>query len=135
MTNRLETADLVLTTAHKAKGLEFDTVKLSEDFLQGLDRVDALSLRSCEEDEKNLLYVAVSRFASRPKIAVSLSFNRFGAFTDKRSASFQGEEVSHHERDACKFASAVRGAVRNDSAKPPFLNALGRFGCPGAARG
>lgn len=53
-------ADIVFTTAHKAKGLEFDTVKLSEDFLQiqGLNRS---SVARCPEDEKNLLYVAVSR--------------------------------------------------------------------------
>lgn len=62
MTDRLDTADLVLTTAHKAKGLEFDTVKLSEDFLMGLENPDQISLRRCEEDEKNLLYVAVSRY-------------------------------------------------------------------------
>ena len=68
MTGRLETSDIILTTAHKAKGLEFDTVKLSEDFLQGLERVNSSSLRGCEEDEKNLLYVAVSRF----EIAVTL---------------------------------------------------------------
>ena len=62
MSGRLETVDIVLTTAHKAKGLEFDTVKLSDDFLQGLERVDTMALRGCEEDEKNLLYVAVSRY-------------------------------------------------------------------------
>ena len=61
MTKRIEAADVVLTTAHKAKGLEFDTVKLSDDFLQMLEAVDTQHLQACDEDEKNLLYVAVSR--------------------------------------------------------------------------
>ena len=61
MTGRMETADIVLTTAHKAKGLEFDTVKLSEDFLQTLESCHPCLLARCEEDEKNLVYVAVSR--------------------------------------------------------------------------
>ena len=61
MTLRMETADLVLTTAHKAKGLEFDTVKLSDDFLPQLESVSESQLRSCDDDEKNILYVAVSR--------------------------------------------------------------------------
>ena len=61
MTARMETADIVLTTAHKAKGLEFDTVKLSEDFLQSLEACHPDLLARCEEDEKNLVYVAVSR--------------------------------------------------------------------------
>ena len=62
MTLRMETADLVLTTAHKAKGLEFDTVKLSDDFLPQLESVSESQLRSCDDDEKNILYVAVSRW-------------------------------------------------------------------------
>ena len=61
MTKRLEAADLVLTTAHKAKGLEFDTVKLSDDFLPNLEAIDEGLLSGCDEDEKNILYVAVSR--------------------------------------------------------------------------
>ena len=48
-------ADIVFSTAHKSKGLEFDTVKVTDDFF-----VSADPLRS-ENDEKNLLYVAVSR--------------------------------------------------------------------------
>ena len=62
MTLRMETADLVLTTAHKAKGLEFDTAKLSDDFLPQLESVSESQLRSCDDDEKNILYVAVSRW-------------------------------------------------------------------------
>ena len=48
-------ADIVFSTAHKSKGLEFDTVKVTDDFLVSDDH------HLSQEDEKNLLYVAVSR--------------------------------------------------------------------------
>jgi len=50
-------ADIVFTTAHKSKGLEFDTVKVTDDFIPGLDPHDP----RMKEDEKNLIYVAASR--------------------------------------------------------------------------
>ncbi|KAM7451327.1 F-box DNA helicase 1 [Porites harrisoni] len=54
-----DSADVIFSTAHKAKGLEFDHVRVAEDFLSGLD--SGLYLGELEDDEKNLLYVAVSR--------------------------------------------------------------------------
>ena len=30
-------ADIVFSTAHKAKGLEFDTVRVTDDFLPGIE--------------------------------------------------------------------------------------------------
>ncbi|XP_073249885.1 F-box DNA helicase 1-like [Porites lutea] len=56
---RKNKADVIFSTAHKAKGLEFDHVRVAEDFLSGLD--SGLYLGELEDDEKNLLYVAVSR--------------------------------------------------------------------------
>ncbi|CAH1782586.1 unnamed protein product [Owenia fusiformis] len=53
-TSIIEVADYVLTTAHKSKGLEFNTVRLTDDFSivpHGLG----------EQDENNLLYVAATR--------------------------------------------------------------------------
>ena len=51
-------ADIVLSTIHKAKGLEFDTVILLNDFDEQREPGRG---RSWPEDEKNLLYVAVTR--------------------------------------------------------------------------
>ena len=48
-------ADITFSTAHKAKGLEFDTVKIA-----GFSDHDS-DLEEMNEDEKNILYVAVSR--------------------------------------------------------------------------
>jgi superfamily I DNA/RNA helicase len=52
--NTEENADVILSTVRKAKGLEWDSVKLENDFpLQGSDRFT--------EEEVNLLYVAITR--------------------------------------------------------------------------
>lgn len=58
----LNTADMIFSTVHKAKGLEFNTVKLTDDFNVGLDFVTGLSRPVLiSADEFNLLYVAVTR--------------------------------------------------------------------------
>ena len=60
----IKTADTVLSTVHKAKGLEFDTVVLMDDFPdfreQGLEK-----LKDVPEDEANLIYVAITRAKQR----------------------------------------------------------------------
>lgn len=48
-----EKSDVILATAHKSKGREWDYVRLSEDFRD--------AVRSFEEEELNLLYVAMTR--------------------------------------------------------------------------
>lgn len=61
-----EDADVIVTTAHRSKGLEWDYVHLAEDFLDPLDReIDA----DTKNEEINLLYVAVTR----SKLAVALN--------------------------------------------------------------
>ncbi|XP_067391018.1 F-box DNA helicase 1 isoform X2 [Emydura macquarii macquarii] len=60
-------ADYVLGTVHKAKGLEFDTVLVADDFVKvpcakhNLGRLPRFSTDMLPEDEWNLLYVAVTR--------------------------------------------------------------------------
>ncbi|XP_071504710.1 F-box DNA helicase 1-like [Diadema antillarum] len=48
---------MLLSTAHKSKGLEFDTVQLTDDYADSLVGL----LREIPEDEMNILYVAVTR--------------------------------------------------------------------------
>lgn len=59
-------ADIIVTTAHRCKGLEWDYVHLCEDFIDPLDRELDYDTRT---EEINLLYVAVTR----AKQAVSLN--------------------------------------------------------------
>jgi F-box protein 18 (helicase) len=61
-TTDTDKADVILTTAHKAKGLEWDTVELCDDFTALMDKKGRpLSHRSIDIDEINLIYVAVTR--------------------------------------------------------------------------
>ena len=73
--------DIVFSTAHKSKGLEFDTVVLTDDYLEGAERYNNgenvdysknvikqnwhdcifFNVAKCSEDEHNLLYVAITR--------------------------------------------------------------------------
>ncbi|MFI8432101.1 3'-5' exonuclease, partial [Pseudomonas sp. NPDC078863] len=56
--NEEDKADIILATAHRSKGLEFDNVALMDDFPDPLDpQMDHAS----REDELNLLYVAATR--------------------------------------------------------------------------
>ena len=61
--NDIKTADTVLSTVHKAKGLEFDTVVLMDDFPDF--REQGLQLKNVPEDEANLIYVAITRAKMR----------------------------------------------------------------------
>uniref|UniRef100_A0A8B9IR03 F-box DNA helicase 1 n=1 Tax=Anser cygnoides TaxID=8845 RepID=A0A8B9IR03_ANSCY len=59
-------ADYIIGTVHKAKGLEFDTVLVADDFVGLLnavrdDRIPNSLIGMYPEDEWNLLYVAVTR--------------------------------------------------------------------------
>ncbi|KAM6962054.1 F-box DNA helicase 1 [Tautogolabrus adspersus] len=60
-------ADFILGTVHKAKGLEFDTVMVTDDFSKipcsrhNLHSYNDFSFDKCPDDEWNLLYVAVTR--------------------------------------------------------------------------
>lgn len=54
-------ADVILTTAHKSKGLEFDNVFLCNDFTRFIDKKGNLIKKNLKEEEINILYVAASR--------------------------------------------------------------------------
>lgn len=55
-------ADICLTTAHKSKGLEFEQVRLADDFVDLVDKEGKLlPADSVETEEINILYVACTR--------------------------------------------------------------------------
>lgn len=51
--------DIFMTTAHKAKGSEFDQVRLAEDFKKVIDKDG--NYQALPDEERNLLYVASTR--------------------------------------------------------------------------
>lgn len=56
-----DAADVVLTTAHKAKGLEWGNVLLADDFPRLLKDGAPIDAARLESDEFNLVYVAITR--------------------------------------------------------------------------
>uniref|UniRef100_A0A3P8ZMA4 F-box DNA helicase 1 n=1 Tax=Esox lucius TaxID=8010 RepID=A0A3P8ZMA4_ESOLU len=68
-------ADFILGTVHKSKGLEFDTVVVTDDFAKVPCAAHNLPRLSSEipEDEWNLLYVAVTRAKSSLVITKNIS--------------------------------------------------------------
>ncbi|XP_039096318.1 F-box DNA helicase 1 isoform X2 [Hyaena hyaena] len=74
----LDFAEYILGTVHKAKGLEFDTVHVLDDFVKvpcarhNLSQLPHFRVESFSEDEWNLLYVAVTRAKKRLIMTKSL---------------------------------------------------------------
>jgi F-box protein 18 (helicase) len=54
-------AEIILTTAHKSKGLEWDNVLLVDDFPKLVEHGEPINPSDLEPDEFNLIYVAMTR--------------------------------------------------------------------------
>jgi hypothetical protein len=65
-----ENADIHILTAHKAKGLEWPDVVISDDFLPRFVDKEGMLRKEVQEEEINLLYVAVTR----AKVSIELPF-------------------------------------------------------------
>ena len=69
-----EEAEVVLTTAHKSKGLEFTQVKLTDDFMRLMQSdTQVVPLEKIVPDEVNLIYVAMTRTKARVELPGSLA--------------------------------------------------------------
>ena len=69
-----EQADVVLTTAHKSKGLEFTQVKLTDDFIHLMKSgTELLPPETVDPDEVNLIYVALTRTQARVEVPPALA--------------------------------------------------------------
>ena len=63
-------SDILFSTAHKAKGLEFSTVRVLDDFLRA--SIHGPGVGDLPEDEYNLLYVAATRAIKRLRMSRTL---------------------------------------------------------------
>lgn len=54
-------SDVIVSTAHKAKGLEWDSVRIADDFAEKLAKAALLGDKEQLAEEKRLAYVAVTR--------------------------------------------------------------------------
>ena len=83
-----EKADIILTTAHKCKGLEFGTVMLESDFHDFSEEGD-VNYEPPKEEEVNLLYVALTRAQKRLMLNESLRY-----LVDDYNANYSEESKS-----------------------------------------
>jgi len=88
-------ADVILTTAHKSKGLEFDQVMLTNDYVNFVDNDGNLLPFKMKEEEINILYVA----ASRARIVLRKSY-----ILNKVLKYYKGNENTlNHEKEKVNF--------------------------------
>jgi F-box protein, helicase, 18 len=71
-----EISDLVLTTAHKAKGSEFSVIYITDDFPNFFPK-DGQDKPTMAPDEANLLYVTATRAKKRIEFCGSMEWERF----------------------------------------------------------
>lgn len=62
---------IFLCTAHKSKGLEFDQVWLADDYMRFFDKGRELEADEVEQEEVNILYVALTRAKAAIRLCTS----------------------------------------------------------------
>jgi ATP-dependent exoDNAse (exonuclease V) beta subunit len=67
-----DNAEIVLTTAHKSKGLEFSKVRLADDFPKLVNNGKLITGEEFDIDEFNLIYVSITRAKERIMLSESL---------------------------------------------------------------
>ena len=70
-------ADVILTTAHKSKGLEWNNIKIMGDFPSFIEKGNIISASSLKADEFNLVYVAMTRTKNRLRFDSESTFLQF----------------------------------------------------------
>ena len=70
-------AEVLLTTAHKSKGLEWENTFLADDFPPLIDGDEIIDSKELEPDEFNLIYVSITRSKQRIKVSKDSSLKKF----------------------------------------------------------
>lgn len=100
-----EEADVLFTTAHKSKGLEWDQVRLADDYMDLLDNhKKPRKLEFAEEEEANILYVAATRARRNLEVFPDLT-DLLAIAKVERAASARAAQVPDWARP---FAAAKR---------------------------
>ena len=97
-------AEVIFTTVHKAKGMEYDTVQLAEDFINEAKLIEFAAQkekpneleRNKLNEEINLLYVAVSR--AKSKIFIPQSLLPKGFEPSKQIVVFNNKSYEQHNQ-------------------------------------
>jgi F-box protein 18 (helicase) len=96
-------ADVILTTAHKAKGLEWENVKLADDFADLFDdsgqrlplRAPDVHAKCVDKDEVNLYYVALTR--AKRKLIINPELMRLRRWVGSGASSFAPKQYPERE--------------------------------------
>ncbi|RYZ49051.1 MAG: hypothetical protein EOO14_21220 [Chitinophagaceae bacterium] len=113
------TAEMIFSTVHRAKGMEYDAVQLVEDFITEarLEKLkegkepDALNLAKWNE-EINLLYVAVTRTRGQLRIPESLLPKNLPASPNIQVLKPEKEKVPYENGKAALFAAKKKSTPK-----------------------
>ncbi|KAL9854885.1 F-box DNA helicase 1 [Geothlypis trichas] len=110
-------ADFLIGTVHQAKGLEFDTVCVADDFVQ-IPSVSGAFLRRMNsaldrtpEDEWNLLYVAVTR--AKKCLLMSKSLENLLSLAGERFLRVELLSEAGKDKDGAAAACCVSGCTNS----------------------
>ncbi|XP_077035412.1 F-box DNA helicase 1 [Agelaius phoeniceus] len=110
-------ADVLIGTVHQAKGLEFDTVCVADDFVQipfvsgaFLRRMN-IALDRTPEDEWNLLYVAVTR--AKRCLLLSKSLENLLSLAGERFLRVELLSEAGKDKDGAPVACCVPGCTNS----------------------
>jgi F-box protein, helicase, 18 len=114
------TAEMIFSTVHRAKGMEYDAVQLVEDFiteaklekLKEGKEADALNLAKWNE-EINLLYVAITRTKGNLRIPENLLPKSFPASPNIHVLKAEKKEVMHEGFGSKKSLVKSRRATQS----------------------
>ncbi|XP_066174984.1 F-box DNA helicase 1 [Sylvia atricapilla] len=110
-------ADFLIGTVHQAKGLEFDTVWVADDFVQIPSVSEAflrrmnIELDRTPEDEWNLLYVAVTR--AKKCLLMSKSLENLLALAGERFLRVELLSEAGKDKDGATITCCVSGCAKS----------------------
>ncbi len=85
-------ADIILSTAHKAKGLEFNNVFLCNDFSLFINENGDINMKAWKDEEINILYVAATRAIHKLRINSTLK-NIIKYYKDNKIEESNGKVI------------------------------------------
>lgn len=105
--NRECDAEIILSTAHKSKGLEFEQVILANDFPNFVNNDLEINYKNCSEDEVNILYVAATRAINVLKPNKTLN-NILNLYRSKQEMYDNNAIINKTEEKTSIFISSIK---------------------------
>jgi F-box protein 18 (helicase) len=101
-------AEVLLTTAHKSKGLEWENTFLADDFPPLIDGDKIIDTKDLDPDEFNLIYVAITRSKQIIRASKDSSLEKFilkSKTIEKRHKSEPAKEIRTREQKSSIISS------------------------------